>query len=140
MHNPPSGVKPKKIMSNQIAHSGLDKIRELLERSEQSRGRFVVGAMASLKGCAWCDRLIAEQLQPRQRAKSDIAFDFVQLDLRSPWARELRYRVAPTFVMVGRKMQPITEPLVGYASTDFYSAYLADAILQASRYWKTQTR
>ena len=127
-------------MSNPVAHPGLDNARKLLEKAEQSRGRSVVGAMASLKGCAWCDRLIAEQLEPRQRAKSDIAFDFILLDLRSPWARELRYRVAPTFVMVGRKMQPITEPLVGYASTDFYSAYLEDAILQASRYWKTQTR
>jgi hypothetical protein len=127
-------------MSNPIAQSGLDKAREFLEKAEQSGGRFVFGAMASLRGCAWCDRLIAEQLQPRQRAKSQIAFDFILLDLRSQWARELRYRVAPTFVMVGRKMQPITEPLVGYASTDFYSAYLEDAISQAARYWKTQTR
>lgn len=127
-------------MSNSIAHSGVKKARELLEKAEQSRGGFVFGAMASIKGCVWCDRLIAEQLQPRQRAKDVVAFDFLVLDLRSQWALERRYRVAPTFVMVGRKMQPITEPLLGYASTDFYSAYLEDAILQAARYWKTQTR
>lgn len=127
-------------MSNPVAHPGLDNALKFLEKAEQSKGGFVLGAMASLQGCPWCDRLIAEQLQPRQRAKTGVAFDFIVLDLRSQWAHDMRYRVAPTFVMVGRKMQPITEPLVGYASTDFYSAYLEEAILQASRYWKTQTR
>lgn len=126
-------------MSNRVAHSSLDKARKLLEKAEQSRGAFVLGAMASLQGCPWCDRLIAEQLQPRQRAKTGVAFDFIVLDLRSQWAHDMQYRVAPTFVMVGRKMQPISEPLVGYGSNDFYSAYLEDAISQAARYWKTKT-
>jgi len=140
VHNPLSGQPTKKIMSNPITHSGLDKARKLLDKAEQSRGAFVLGVMASLKGCIWCDRLIAEQLQPRQRAKAAVAFDFVVLDLSSAWAHDMRYRVAPTFVMVGRKMEPITAPLIGYASTDFYSAYLEEVISQAAQYWKTQTR
>jgi len=139
VHNPPNGRPSEQTMSNRVAHSSLDKARKLLEKAEQSRGAFVLGAMASLQGCPWCDRLIAEQLQPRQRAKTGVAFDFIVLDLRSQWAHDMQYRVAPTFVMVGRKMQPISEPLVGYGSNDFYSAYLEDAISQAARYWKTQT-
>jgi hypothetical protein len=51
------------------------------------------------------------------------------------WAQTHGYRVAPTVAMVGRDVQPLFAPLVGYSSRDFYGAYLDDQVARAQRYW-----
>lgn len=53
------------------------------------------------------------------------------------WASELGFRVLPTVAMLDKNASPIGEALIGYASPDFYAAYLEDRIKAALTYWQT---
>lgn len=41
----------------------------------------------------------------------------------------------PTLAMLDLSAKPLSKPLVGYASRDFYAAYLEDQIQAAATYW-----
>lgn len=98
----------------------------------------------SLAGCAYCEALRRDQLRHVHARREQLGVRVVELRLddarpiagveppRSPRdiASALQVRIAPTVLFLdgGRE---IAERLVGYASPDFYGAYLDDRIAQA---------
>lgn len=129
----------------------------VIRSAQQARGGLVPAVMVGSAHCPWCELILKEQLVPRmvgQQTPQLVVLDFDLADRKpveglnlikppsarslSPaeWAKAHRYALAPTVVFVDQKGQPITEPLIGYASRDFYGAYLEDRILQAQAYWR----
>ncbi|MGA0817233.1 MAG: hypothetical protein ACO3OX_07625 [Burkholderiaceae bacterium] len=129
----------------------------VIQAARQARGALAPAVMVGSAHCPWCELILKEQLGPRmlgQHKPQLVALDFDLADrkpveglrlhqpkstrLLSPadWAKAHRYALAPTVVFIDQLGQPITEPLIGYASRDFYGAYLEDRILQAQAYWR----
>jgi thioredoxin-related protein len=129
----------------------------VLEQAKQARGELIPAVMVGSARCPWCELILKEQLQPRMISEDRpqlVVLDFDLADRKpveglnlikppsarslSPaeWAKAHRYALAPTVVFIDQRGQPITEPLIGYASRDFYGAYLEDRILQAQAYWR----
>lgn len=129
-------------------------LRELLRRSRDTARPIV--ALFSTAGCGWCEAIRREQLASLAREQAtrgvlvaefdlldDRAFDGVDAsasavegrspaDARSPaaLARALGVRIAPTLVFLGPDGE-LAERLVGYATPDFFSAYLDERIGRA---------
>lgn len=111
------------------------------------RGEVTV-VLFSVQGCAFCEAVRREQLQPLARAGIP-GYRSVDLDLAdarpfrdarghpardaSPQAlaRRLDVRLAPTVVFLGPDGTELAERLVGYGSRDFYGAYLESRIAQS---------
>jgi thioredoxin-related protein len=131
--------------------------QSVIRKATQARGGLVPAIMVGSAHCPWCELILKEQLSPRmvsQQRPQLLVLDFDLADrkpveglrLNSPastrllspadWAKGHRYALAPTVVFTNQLGQPITEPLIGYASRDFYGAYLEDRILQAQAYWQ----
>jgi thioredoxin-related protein len=119
---------------------------------EARAGAFVVAALYSSDNCPWCVSVKKEQLAPRMRAgtlpklrivefnaDADLAFLLPDRSKKTArqWAASLGFRVMPTLAMLDERAMPIGEPLIGYASPDFYAAYLEDKIKAAQTYWQT---
>lgn len=111
-------------------------------RDQQS----VVAALYTSERCPFCVALKKEQLSPRMRADSQQRLIVVEFDadLTEPftlpdgrrmtakdWGKAQGFSLLPTLVMIDQQAKPITAPLVGYASRDFYPAYLEEAIKAA---------
>lgn len=47
------------------------------------------------------------------------------------WGGRYQLKLTPTLVMLDFDARPITEPLVGYASRDYYAVYLEEKIQTA---------
>ena len=116
-----------------------------------SRGAMVPLVLVTLEHCPYCKLVIREQIVPRVKegrpALRVLEFDLsdtTPIEARGPlskvtpmlWAREHRFRLAPTVVAVNASLKPIGEPLLGYSSPDFYSAYLEDLIVAAQAAWR----
>jgi hypothetical protein len=134
--------------------------KEVIQKARQARGELVPAVMVGSAHCPWCKLILKEQLGPRMISEQTpqlLTLDFDLADRRpveglhlvsprgqpsgrplSPadWAKAHGYALAPTVVLINELGQPITEPLIGYASRDFYGAYLEDRILQAQAYWQ----
>ena len=131
--------------------------KTILAQAGQARGEMVPAIMVGSARCPWCELVLKEQLGPRVISQDRPQFMILDFDLsdrrpveglwspRAPsgrflspadWAKAHRYALAPTVVFIDQRGQPITEPLIGYASRDFYGAYLEDRILQAQAYWQ----
>jgi thioredoxin-related protein len=129
----------------------------VIRSAKQARGGLVPAVMVGSAHCPWCELILKEQLIPRMvgpQTPQLVVLDFDLADRKpveglnlikpttarplSPadWAKAHRYALAPTVVFIDQRGQPITEPLIGYASRDFYGAYLEDRILQAQAYWQ----
>jgi thioredoxin-related protein len=129
----------------------------VIRNAREARGGLVPAVMVGSAHCPWCELILKEQLAPRmvgQQTPRLVVLDFDLVDRKpveglnlikppsarslSPaeWAKAHRYALAPTVVFIDQRGQPITEPLIGYASRDFYGAYLEDRILQAQAYWR----
>ena len=106
----------------------------------------VVAALYTSDRCPFCIALKKEQLTPRMRSDALPALLVVEFDAdkskRVPlpngnsttvteWARQHRLTLFPTLVMLDVQGNPITAPLVGYGSRDFYPSYLEDQIKAA---------
>ena len=99
----------------------------------------------SLAGCAFCEALRADQLRHVHARRERLGVRVVELRMdddhpipglepaRSPRqiASALRVRLSPTVVFLDGERE-VAERLVGYASRDFYGAYL-DAGIAAAR-------
>lgn len=111
-----------------------------------ARERTVVVALFSTPGCPWCAALRADHLRHLAREQAAHGVRVVEYGLadhtpfaapahgvRSPaaLAAALQVRVAPTVVFLGPDGGELAERLVGYASPDFYGAYLDRRIAQA---------
>lgn len=92
-----------------------------------------------------------EQLEPRMRSREQPALVVVEMDIDDPtaialpdgsalpaakWGTRLGMSLTPTLAMLDRQARPIRAPLVGYASRDFYAAYLEEQIKAAQLYWQ----
>ncbi|MCP5267032.1 MAG: thioredoxin fold domain-containing protein [Burkholderiaceae bacterium] len=100
--------------------------------------------MFSLPGCAFCERLRAEQLIHLHRDAARIGVRVVELSMtdrrpipgteppESPaaMARRLGVRLAPSVLFVSNERE-IAPRLEGYGSPDFYGAYLDERTAQA---------
>jgi hypothetical protein len=131
-----------------------------LAKAKQSRGELVPAVMVGSAHCPWCELILKEQLGPRimsSQIPQLLVLDFDLADRKpveglylgpmgpngralspSEWAKAHRFALAPTVVVVNQFGQPIGEPLIGYASRDFYGAYLEDRIRLAQAYWQKQ--
>ncbi len=114
-------------------------------------GELVVAGLYSSDTCPWCVSLKKEQLLPRMRsamqprlavvefnADSDSAFLLPDRRKKTArqWAAEFGFRVLPTLAVLNQAASPIGESLIGYASPDFYAAYLEEKIKTAQHYWQ----
>lgn len=106
----------------------------------------MVAALYSSDRCPFCAALKKEQLAPRMRSDSLPGLVVVELDADNPrpftlpdgrrmtvkeWGRLHNLNLYPTLVMIDDAANPVTAPLVGYASRDFYPVYLEDSIKAA---------
>lgn len=119
---------------------------------EARSNQVVIAGLYSSDSCPWCVSLKREQLIPRMRAAIKPALRVVEFNADSnsqfllpdrsqrtarQWAASLGFRLMPTLTMLNEQANPIGEPLIGYASPDFYAAYLEDRIKAAQTYWLT---
>jgi len=124
---------------------------QLVSALEQAtRQESVVAGLYSSEHCPFCVAVKKEQLAPRIRSTSRPGLIVVEIDTdnRQPfslpngqrvtateWGRQHRITLMPTLTMLDVSAKPLTKPLVGYASRDFYAAYLEDQIQAAAAYW-----
>lgn len=137
-----------------------DQLQSILQSAQRAKGGLVPAIMVGAAHCPWCELILKEQLAPRMASQQQPALVVLDFDLadRTPveglrlakrpvapngrplspanWAKAHGYALAPTVVFIDRMAQPITAPLIGYASRDFYGAYLEDRIVQAQAYWR----
>jgi thioredoxin-related protein len=114
--------------------------------------QVVIAGLYSSDSCPWCVSLKREQLIPRMRAAIKPELRVIEFNADShsqfllpdrskknarQWAASLGFRLMPTLTMLNEHANPIGEPLIGYASPDFYAAYLEDRIKAAHSYWQT---
>lgn len=131
------------------AHATLERpiSHEALLRASAHEGSVVV-VLFSLEGCAYCEALRRDQLVHLAREARERHLRVVEYpidDARSfepaaadgspaspaALARSLQVRVAPSVVFLGADGSEIAERLVGYASPDFYGAFLDRRIDEA---------
>jgi hypothetical protein len=116
-----------------------------------ARQLHVVAGVLTSQRCPWCIALMREQLEPRMRASQQPALVVVEMDIddatpivmpdgqtmtAAQWGSRLGMTLTPTLAMLDRHARPIRPPLVGYASRDFYAAYLEEQIKGAQLYWQ----
>mgnify|MGYP006275166513 FL=1 len=149
----PRGTSAPTSTAGHPPDSALPDLPKLTREAFASRRPLVL--MFSLRGCPWCDSLRREHfagLQKRQAAEGILALELDMTDARrfesvsqhsapdtGGWrggasprdiARALRVRLAPTLLFLGPDSE-LAERLVGYASPDFFGAYLEQRIEQA---------
>lgn len=107
------------------------------------RGEVVV-ALAMRPDCPFCAALVRDQLVHLHRSEKDAGVRVIAVDqsAREPlrvggrtmtpaaWLAALEVRAVPTVLFLGPRGE-LAERLVGYASPDFYNAYLEARIEQA---------
>lgn len=107
------------------------------------RGDVVV-ALAMRPDCPFCAALVREQLIHLHRGEKDERVRVIAIDQASreplrvggrvltpaAWLAALEVRAVPTVLFLGTRGE-LAERLVGYASPDFYNAYLEARIEQA---------
>ncbi len=146
---PLAGASPAVSAGKQAALDRPRSLASLLAAAERD-GRPVV-ALFSLAGCGFCDAVRRDQLAHLARDAAERGVRVVEFDIgdhrpfdaapagatplagaASParLASALGVRVAPTVAFLSARGE-LAPPLVGYASPDFYGAYLDDRIDQA---------
>jgi len=115
------------------------------------RNEIVVAGFLTSPRCPWCVAVMKEQLEPRLRSAQPPRLSIVELNVddaaefmlpgeqRSTarqWGETYGLKLTPTVVMLDQMARPLLEPLKGYASRDFYGAYLEEQITAASKYWQ----
>ena len=129
--------------------------QNLIDTLTQARGgEIVVAGLLTSDRCPYCVALKKEQLIPRMRARMSPSLLVVEMDIdnaspaRFPdgkkrtareWGNLHGMRLTPTLAMLDARANPLTPPLVGYASRDFYASYLEDQIRIARAYWQNRT-
>jgi hypothetical protein len=139
------------ILSPVTSPSALpaNRLRQAIAGAAQRQ--HVVAAVLTSHRCPWCIALMREQLEPRMRSRESPALVVVEMDIddarpialpdgsamsASQWGAGLGMTLTPTLAMLDRQARPIRPPLVGYASRDFYAAYLEEQIKAAQLYWQ----
>jgi thioredoxin-related protein len=117
--------------------------------------RRVVAALYTSEHCPFCIAIKREQLTPRMRSTQKPELVVVEFDVDArefielptggrmtvrDWGKQHDLKLTPTLVMLDFNAKPITEPLVGYASRDYYATYLEEQIQLAHRRLTTKAR
>lgn len=117
------------------------------------RQSAVVAGLLTSPNCPWCVALIKEQLEPRLRSGQSPRLLIVEFNVDDPaefmlpgghrstarrWGEAYQLKLTPTVAMLDQLARPLLPPLKGYASRDFYSAYLEEQITAANNYWQNQ--
>ncbi len=105
--------------------------------------------------CPWCIAIKKEQLGPRTKSTTQPGLIVVEFDVDDggqftlpdgarmtarAWGARYGLKLTPTVVMLDQLARPLTEPLVGYSSRDFYSVYLEQQIEIAQRFWQNRKK
>lgn len=137
-------------MTPPVAFAPPSELLALLRKARS--GQILVAGLYSSDRCPWCVAVKKEQLLPRMRAAMAPTLRIVEFNADSnavftlpdrskktarQWAAQFGFRVMPTLALLNETASPIGEPLIGYASPDFYAAYLEDRINAAQTYWQT---
>lgn len=115
----------------------------------------VVAGMYTSARCPWCIAIKKEQLGPRTKSTSPPGLIVVEFDVDDgaqftlpdgtrmdsrTWGARHGLKLTPTVVMLDHLARPLTEPLVGYSSRDFYAVYLEQQIEIAQRFWQNRRK
>ncbi len=115
------------------------------------RNSAVVAGLLTSPRCPWCIALIKEQLEPRVRSDQMPRLMIIEFDVDDPtefllpanqrstarqWGESYGLKLTPTLAMLDQMARPLLPPLKGYASRDFYGAYMEEQITAASNYWQ----
>ena len=115
------------------------------------RNSTVVAGLLTSPRCPWCIALIKEQLEPRVRSDQMPRLLIVEFNVDDPaefllpggqrsnarqWGDTYGLKLTPTVAMLDQMARPLLAPLKGYASRDFYGAYLEEQITTANNYWQ----
>lgn len=146
------GASGRPSEESKVQPSGYQTVDELLTTLQQAQGgETVVAALFTSEHCPFCIALKQEQLSPRMRANVSPKLMVVEFETarRAPftlpnggrvtvkdWGQRYGLKLTPTVVMLDRLARPIGEPLVGYASRDFYANYLEERIQSAQNFWR----
>ncbi|NBO12517.1 MAG: hypothetical protein EBZ03_03625 [Betaproteobacteria bacterium] len=108
----------------------LDRLDKQLERAARQKRPLVL--LVTMPGCGWCDLVRQDYVQHLARDQDKegvIVFETIQggLELQS-----YRITMVPTVLFLGVQGE-LAERLVGYASRDFYGAYLSERIANARK-------
>lgn len=119
-------------------------------KSARQHSAVVAGLLTSPR-CPWCVALIKEQLEPRVRSNQTPRLLIVEFNVDDPtefllpgghrgtarqWGDTYGLKLTPTVAMLDQMARPLLAPLKGYASRDFYGAYLEEHITAANKYWQ----
>ncbi|HVF65948.1 MAG TPA: thioredoxin fold domain-containing protein [Casimicrobiaceae bacterium] len=113
-----------------------------------ARGRKPILLFFDREECPYCERALREYLVPlsRDEWKDRALFRQVEMDRALPVidfdgrptthaALAARYKatLSPTVLVVDGKGTPLSGPLVGLMTVDFYGSYLENALTEASK-------
>ncbi|WVN42697.1 thioredoxin fold domain-containing protein [beta proteobacterium MWH-UniP1] len=108
--------------------------------------QIMIAALYTSEHCPFCIAIKKEQLSPRMRSNATPRLMVVEFDVdsRAPidfpngtrltvkeWGSRYQLKLTPTLVMLDFDAKPTSEPLVGYASRDYYAVYLEEKIQSA---------
>lgn len=115
----------------------------------------VVAGIYTSARCPWCIAIKKEQLGPRTKSPTPPRLIVVEFDVDDSatftlpggtrmtardWGARHGLRLTPTVVMLDHLAKPLTDPLVGYSSRDFYAVYLEQQIEVAQRFWQNRRK
>lgn len=139
-------------MARELYYPARQLVAALKKAHDEKR---VVAALYTSEHCPFCVAIKREQLTPRMRSTTPPALLVVEFDVdqsapfelpngnrltTKEWGRQQGLKLTPTLIMIDRNAKPITEPLVGYASRDYYAVYLEEKIQSAQRQLESTTR
>ena len=135
------------------AFVSAQRLRWALDQPLQSS--VVIAGMYTSARCPWCIAIKKEQLGPRTKSTSPPGLIVVEFDVDDGaqftlpdgtrmnsrrWGARYGLKLTPTVVMLDHLARPLTEPLVGYSSRDFYAVYLEQQIEIAQRFWQNRRK
>lgn len=139
-------------MAQELYFSASDLAKAIKKAREE---KIVLAALYTSERCPFCIAIKKEQLTPRMRSNAKPRLMVVEFDVDSresfllpngsrmtakEWGLRHQLKLTPTLVMLDHDANPITEPLVGYSSRDYYAAYLEDHIQSAQSHLQNKSR
>jgi len=117
--------------------------------------KIIPAALYTSAHCPFCIAIKKEQLTPRMRSTATPRLLVVEFDVDvsepftlpngqrmtvKEWGKRYQLMLTPTLVMLDFDAKPISTPLVGYASRDYYGVYLEEQIQSAQTRLTSRTR
>jgi thioredoxin-related protein len=146
---------------NQETYLSVDQLLAALDTAR--REPVVIAGLFTSVHCPFCLALKREQLSPRMRSSITPRLIVIEFDVDrqkpfllpidpkttetnaraaapsmtvTQWGKLHGMTLTPTLFMLNEKAEPLAEPLIGYASRDFYAIYLEERIRAAQAHWQ----